>query len=831
MNGNLRLISIVIFLLLSRGVVAQTGEGYATGNIYNDLLNLNTVGSALYIAAHPDDENTRLITYLSKGRHISTAYLSLTRGDGGQNLIGTEKGPKLGVIRTYELLAARSLDGGKQFFTRANDFGYSKTAEETFNIWDRDKVLADVVWAIRRTKPDVIITRFPPEKYHYPTHGHHQASAILAEEAFELAADPDAFPEQLKYVDVWQTKRLYWNTSTWFYRRTNQPFDSTGKILMDCGAYNAFLGKSCGEIAGESRSQHKSQGFGASRQLGEVDEYFEFVKGTEANKDLFEDIDLTWRRFENGDEIERILHKAYAAFNPKEPESIIPLLLQARELMMPLIRDIRVAEKYFELNQLILHLTGVYFEATTGDHSIVAGDSVDVKVSIINRSDYPVKLQSIYFYPTSMTLEMDSLLPPNRLIQFEQKGILSSDYEIKTPYWLKEKQESIGMYNVNDQRITGMPVRKSNLQASVFLKINGNDFEFKTPLQFKWVDRVKGEQFRDVVVAPPATVNILENVRIFNTDNSQDVALKIKAWENDITGSFEVQLPEGWTSNGSDHSFHFDNKGDEQIFHISVTPPGHESGGELQIILNIDGKKYNYSLTDMHYDHLPYITYFESARSKLVHFKMKKCEGIIGYIMGAGDNVPENLERIGFKVEMIDRHSIESVDLSDYQAILIGIRAYNTQEWLPGKKQILMDYVKNGGNLIVQYQTTWGILTQDFSPYPMTVGSERVTEEDAKMNFTNNRERILNYPNKITEADFENWVQERGLYFAKEWDGHFRPVFKSHDTGEKDSEGSLIVADYGKGTFMYTGISFFRELPAGVSGAFRLLANIICYKK
>lgn len=827
---SIRLLLVWILLLWASTSFSQTQFPYAAGDIHQELEKLQRLGSALYIAAHPDDENTRLITYLAEGKKVETAYISLTRGDGGQNLIGTEIGTDLGIIRTQELLAARRTDGGQQFFTRANDFGYSKTPAETFTIWDRDKVLADLVWVIRKWQPDVMITRFAPERYNYPTHGHHTASAILAEEAFDLAGDPDAYPEQLTYVDPWQPKRLYWNTSSWFYSRTGREFKEEDYVKIEVGGYNTSLGKSYGEIAGRSRSQHKSQGFGASETKGSIPEYFELVKGTPVEEDFFEDIDLSWGRVQGGEPIGDLLQRAQVEFDLNDPTAILPYLVEAYALMEGLEDNRYVAAKKASLKDLIGAVSGLYVEVTAEQYAYSPGDSIPLTLELVNRAGAEMSDLAVMWPLSGIWATTDDDLAANERVNVEGGILLPPNFPYSNPYYLRQPMDGIGMYTVNDQTMRGLPEAEQPLTTQVQVTIEGQPIQFTVPVKYKWVDRVDGELFRDIEITPPVTIAFEEPVLAFTNGQPRAIKLVVTSWKDNLAAGIHLNLPEGWSNMARLGELTFDKVGEEQIVEVEVTPPMGSSVGEISAAVEVDGKKYGYSRVSIEYDHIPIQTYFPPAQAKVMNVDVAKKGEKVGYIMGAGDAVPEHLEQIGFAVTAINESNISSIDLSVFDAILVGIRAYNTENWLAPKQPLLLEYVKNGGNLIVQYQTTWGLLTDEIGPYPLKIGRDRVTVESAPIHINDTKEPLVNTPNQLTEADFEGWVQERGLYFAEEWDDNYRSVFRANDPGEEPSEGMLVVADYGKGAFMYTGISFFRVLPGGAPGAFRLLANLISYE-
>lgn len=825
-----RIFGFFLLLLIALPSSAQQHFSYAAGDLYASLEKLQVLGSALYIAAHPDDENTRLITYLAKGKKVETAYISLTRGDGGQNLIGTEIGTDLGIIRTQELLAARRTDGGQQFFTRANDFGYSKTPAETFTLWNREQVLGDLVWVIRKWQPDVLITRFAPERYNYPTHGHHTASAILAEEAFDLAGNPDAYPEQLLYVDTWQPKRLYWNTSSWFFNRTGRSFNEEDYLKIEVGGYDAALGQSYGEIAGKSRSQHKSQGFGAAQTKGSIPEYFELVKGTPVKDDFFEDIDLSWRRISGGEQVGQLLQRAQVEFSINDPAAILPYLTEAYAILATLEPDRYVDKKKADLRDLIVGLSGLYIEATADGYAYSPGDSLTIDLSLVNRGGVDMTIDQVRWPLSALDRVVTKPLENNTSFNLSGGILLPPNYPFSAPYYLRQPMASVGMYTVNDPTIRGLATMKPSLVVNLQVTINNQPLALTVPVQYKWVDRVDGELFRQLEITPPVTLAFEEPVLAFTNGTPRTIHVRVTAWKENIDATVGIQLPNGWAQAASNKTLSFSKAGEEQMVSFQVTPPKGSATASIRATALVKGKEYSHSRVSIDYDHIPIQTYFPPATAKVMNVTVATAGNDIGYIMGAGDAVPEHLEQIGYNVTELTADNIGVQDLSRFEAILVGIRAYNTEEWLPAKTPMLHEYVKDGGNLIVQYQTTWGLLTDEIGPYPFSIGRDRVTVEEAPITFIDPNEPILQWPNTLTEADFKGWVQERGLYFAENWSDDYRTVFKANDPGDKPSEGMLLIADYGKGSFMYTGLSFFRVLPGGAPGAFRLLANLISYR-
>ncbi|MEQ8359220.1 MAG: PIG-L family deacetylase [Cytophagales bacterium] len=799
----------------------------SAGELLLNLKKLNTLGSVLYIAAHPDDENTRMISYFANEACMRTAYLSLTRGDGGQNLIGPEKAEKMGLIRTQELLEARKKDGGIQFFSRANDFGYSKHPDETLKIWGKDEVLSDVVWIIRKFRPDVIITRFSPNSAGQ-THGHHTSSAMLALEAFSMSGDKNAFPEQLEHVDTWQADRIYWNTSWWFYGRRD--FDKTGLTMVDVGEFNTLLGKNYGEIAGSSRSMHKSQGFGASESKGSIEEYLDPIDGKEAPENVLEGINTNWSRVDKGEKVSEHIQLAIEQFDPENPASIVRHLISARQALANLKDDFWKEIKYEQINELILDCMGFTIEALCDGYVYAPGDSVSFNLEAINRSKGDLVISNISLLNNGYSENLNLVLKYNQLEQKQLNFKIPTDAEISNPYWLKQDHE-YGLYNVEDQRLIGLPETPPFMQLKVVLKMGDTELEKIIPFNYRWVDRVKGELYRDMVIAPPVSINFLEKTLVFNKGAKKNLKVSIKAFKDNVEAKVKFEIPEGWTVNPKELNLSFPEKGNTRIVDLEISPGSSSINGTIKAFAEIEGRSYQRSFEEIDYDHIKHINYFPKAIMPLVSIDLQRKGDLLAYIKGAGDDVPEALMQMGYQIEFLDENALIQSDLSKYDAIILGVRAFNTQTWLYEAHETLMKYVYEGGNLILQYNTSRGLNFEKMGPYKFELGRDRVTVEEAKINIKVQDHPILNTPNKIDDRDFENWVQERGLYFASSWDENYVAPFESMDPGEEPTKGMLITAKYGKGYYTYTGISFFRQLPAGVPGAYRLFANLISLGK
>ncbi|WP_020532733.1 PIG-L family deacetylase [Flexithrix dorotheae] len=823
---------LLAILILPFEILAQAGPDPSknSSEIKHALNKLQVLGSVLYVAAHPDDENTRMITYMANEKGMRTAYLSLTRGDGGQNLIGKEVREQMGLIRTQELLAARRTDGGEQFFSRANDFGYSKHPDETLTIWDKEKVLADAVWVIRKFKPDVIITRFSPYR-DGETHGHHTTSAKIALEAFSAAADPNRFPEQLEFVAPWQAKRILWNTSWWFFR-TQKNHDYSQYLKIDAGAYNTLLGKSYGEIAAESRSMHKSQGFGASKQRGSEIEYLGHLAGDSAATDLFEGIVTNWDRVDGSEKVKALIKKAIANYNIEKPSASLSTLLKAHAEITKLPADNHYVNlKKQELEDLILQCAGIWADANSKVYSTSPGDSLFVTARIIKRSEAKVVLKEIDYQYTK--IKNDSLLEFNKLVSVLDSFKIPTNLSYSQPYWLKETPLK-GMFQVENQELIGLPENEPPLSVIYDLEIESEginrEISLVTPVMYRWVDPADGEKYRPLAIAPPVTANIAEQVYIFANQEALPVNIVLKSNTQDIEGELTLDLPKGWKVSPDKIPFSFKEKFEELNTTFQVTPPVGQSIGKVKALVKIGDQILDYSLKIIDYPHIPVQTIFPKAEAKLAKLDIQIQGKKIGYIMGSGDAVPEALRQIGYTVDILSDEDINTDNLSQYDAVITGVRTYNTNSRMKFHQKYLMEYVEKGGNVIVQYNTS-RTLSMDLGPYPLKISRDRVTVEEAEVKLLNPNHEILNFPNKITEADFDGWVQERGLYFPNEWDNKYEAILSMNDPGEEAKSGSLLVTQYGEGNYIYTGLSFFRELPAGVPGAYRLLANLIGYGK
>ncbi len=821
-------------VLLSFGFLKAQDQ--SSSAIYHEISKLGNSARVLYLAAHPDDENTSMISYLANERKYQTAYLSLTRGDGGQNLIGTELGAQLGILRTQELMQARRIDGGKQFFSRALDFGYSKTADETYQQWGKDLILSDVVQIIRKFRPDIIITRFPPDAR--AGHGHHTASAELALEAFDLAADPQAFPDQLENFKPWQVKRIFWNHSAWWEPKLDSLAASDPTyVKMDVGTYVEELGLSCNELASHSRSQHKSQGFGVALARGSSDEYLKLMKGEGCKSDPMEGIASSWQRF-NFPAGDQLIAEILKDFNFSKPSASVNKLLD----LLKASEAINEADqrRYFQdrLRKIIASSLGLHVELLSPSEYSLSNLNSKFKLSYVSRSDLQLSLPKAENIGSQLVLDPSTLkgegktlsgdnnwfiLEPNAANSLE--FTLEKDLPLSQPYWLRNPYKTVFQLDENSQ--IGLAENEATLASHLPLRVEGRLFYLPISAIFKFSDRVEGEIVRPLMITPDLVVKADRSNLIFVDEGSQELALNFRAFK---AGEFSVNLQaEGWQLEPKSMQLNFKDPDSRLIKKVKISPKAKAANTALSINNSASGESLK-SLYEIDYSHIDKRMVLEAADVNLVRLDLQKQGDKVAYINGAGDKVAEAIELMGYKVDILDAAALAAADLSQYQAVIAGIRAYNTQEWLLDYNDKLMAYVKAGGNYIVQYNTrSRRSASLDFGPYPFEISRKRVTEENAEVTFALADHRLLNAPNKINKADFDNWVQERGLYFADNWDEKYQAPLAWHDSGEEDLYGALIIADVGQGSFIYTGISFFRELPAGVPGAFRLLANLISY--
>ncbi len=805
--------------------VAQPSVPVGEGERRLALRKLSVLASVLYVAAHPDDENTAMLAYLAKERLARAGYLALTRGDGGQNLIGTEQGPLLGLIRTEELLGARRIDGAEQHFTRAIDFGYSKTPAETLAVWGREAALADLVWAIRSFRPDVIITRFPASGD--GGHGHHTASAILAREAFDAAADPARFPEQLALVSPWRAKRLLWNS---WRRDGDQRPVVPGTVKVDLGAYSPALGLAYTELAAASRTMHKSQGFGSRERRGSLLNDLEPVAGEPPTTDLLDGVDTTWGRVPGGGAVARLLAEAEAAYDPRRPEGIVPLLARAHATLDGLGADPWVALKRSEIAAAIRACTGLWLEAVAQAPSAVPGGEVKVATAAINRSAAEVTLKAVSLANVAATTWAGAPAPLefNRPATADWTLALPATARPSQPHWL-ERPPGTGMYEIGDQRMVAMARTPPALSATFTVTVAGRDVAFVEPVVFRETDPVDGERSRPVTVVPRVAVSLAESVLVFGDGSAKKVRVAVTANAAVATATARLRVPPGWRAEPGGVPLALAGGGETTV-ELTLHPPAAASEGVVEAVVEAEGESYGRGVVTVDHRHIPLQTVLEDARARVLRIDLRRDGSRVGYVMGAGDEIPGVLRQLGYEVTLLSDGDLGEGSLDRFDAIVVGVRAYNTRDALRQAQPRLLAWVRGGGTLVVQYNVSRELVVTQLGPYPFKVTRDRVTEENAPVELTAPGHPLLTVPNRIGAADFDGWVQERGLYFPGEWDPAYETVMAMHDTGEKPLAGAVLFARYGKGAFVHTSLAFFRQLPAGVPGAIRLFANLLAAK-
>ncbi len=773
------------------------GQSMNSAQLQNELQKLTTVASVLYVAAHPDDENTALLTYLAQELKLETAYLSLTRGGGGQNLIGPELKEKLGLIRANELLQARKIDGAKQLFTRARDFGYSKGPEDTLENWQEEKVLGDVVYAVRYFKPDIIITRFNPDAG--PTHGHHTVSAQLAVKAFNLAADPSQFPEQLALVSVHQAKRIFWNG---YGRRgpggraPSMASESREIISLEIGKYNPLLGSSYTEIAARSRSMHKSQGFGRAGNRGPQTERLILLDGEPTNGDMLHGIDTSWNRFANGTPVGKSFSAAVEAFDPNAPWIMVKHLIEADQQLVKVKGSRIAAAKRKSTQKLIASALGLHFEARSDTGYLTPGDQVALEVELTHRSPVSATVKSMRAsafngdsWPQNITLAHAQNL--NQRLSRDHAEMTSIDFKLPEdtpltqPFWLKEEPET-GIYHFKNDRLLELTNIPPPLAVSAEIEVNGHSIELTTPVIQRVSDPVKGEVHHLVSVRPKVVLEPSAAVLLFEGTQSKQVELTVTANTGGVSGNLLADAPRGWSVEIDDARLEFPQGDSAQTRLAKITPPAGASEGTIQFRFNTSGgETFDYRSNQIEYEHIGRQPILARAATKVTRLDLKRMGNRIAVIVGVGDPVPETLTNIGYEVDLIDVADLDRNQLKGYDSVILGPRTFDALTGLDRNYDELLAYVQNGGTLISQYNTTSSRAKSKFrSPYPLQISRDRVSEEHVEMRMLKPEHPVFNVPNKITAKDFDNWIQERGLYFSNDWDDNYEAVISANDRGE-----------------------------------------------
>ncbi len=873
------------FILYPLSFGAQVRPIYDMGavGLAQQLERLQTTASAMHTGAHPDDEDSGLLAYLARSDYARTAYLSLNRGEGGQNVIGQEIFELLGVIRTEELLQARRLDGGQQFFTRVMDYGFSKTRAEAARIWGENLVLGDMVRAIRMFRPLVIISRFSGTPA--DGHGHHQLAGYLTPIAYKAAADPKQFPEQLKEgLLPWQAKKLY--VGQGFTQNPNNP----PTLIINTGEYDPLLGRSDFEIAMEGRSQHKSQEMGSLELRGKQTSSMRLLETNtekvEIEKDVFDGIDtsitgipkLVGLTDSNIDgelkDAQNAAAKALANYNALNPQKIIEPLVeglravrkarneiakkQTRQSSVPLTdADSLLAQKEREFSDALQSAAGVVVDALTDSETVVAGDKTGVAVRVFAPETSNVKINSATVnVPNSWTVN-NATPPDTPTVGFRSRNenalkayffdlSVPTDARPTQPYWLESPRKDFAFdWSAPDAK-KNMPFQSPLATAEVKMNVGGEDIIVLKPVQYRYADDIRGELRRDLNVVPMVNIALDSNLIIAPTSSKSQTQKVVMSVTNnaprETKGTIKLDLPAGWTANSVSADFVLKARGEKTALVFDVTIPANAKVDSYKILAeaNVGGQIYNQTMQEIAYPHIQTHRRYLPAEISAKVIDVKVAPVKVGYIMGTGDRVPEAIKRLGLDVTMLEEKDLSTGNLSKFDTIVVGIRASQVRPDFVANNGRLLDFVKNGGTLIVQYQQS-EYVAQNLPPFPakmdiqvngtQRISNVRVTDENAPVKILEPKNPVFNFPNKITLSDWDNWVQERNLYNFTTIDPKYTPLLESHDEGDPESNGGLVYAKIGRGNYIYNSYSFFRQLPNGVPGAYRLLANMLSLPK
>ncbi|MFV0387441.1 MAG: NEW3 domain-containing protein [Pyrinomonadaceae bacterium] len=861
------LLTLVTFFGLFQPTNAQVRAIYDRGaaGLGQELNRIATSASVMHIAAHPDDEDSDLLSYLARHDHARTVYLALNRGDGGQNVIGDELFESLGVIRTEELLQARRLDGGEQMFTRVMDYGFSKQRSEAARIWGENLVLGDMVRAIRIFRPLVIISRFagiPRDG-----HGQHQLAGYLSPIAFKAAADPNMFPEQLKEgLQPWKALKFY--RSDGFRPDPKDP----PTLTINTGQYDPLLGRTYAEIALEGRSQHKSQEMGTVEYRGKVvsgvklvDSY---VKVPEKESDVFDGINTTLTGYAelegNGAEAytkemtaaQNAINEAIAKFDQDTPAAILPLLVEgykharaaAESTKSPILKDF-AQRKANDFADAVKRASSIVIDALSDVETINPGGSTKVSVKIFAPENAKLSVKSVSIDAPSGWKSAKADAPTFDPRDFRRRDEIarSSSYfevtapnnaQITMPYWLRNPVDSHFLYDwstAGDSK--NMPFAPPLLEAKTALTINGETFEYTQPVEYRYADDIRGEIRRELNVVPKVTIGLESDLLIApKADTASTYNVVITAKNNTpagISGKLKLDLPKGWKSKPDSGNFSLPNSGNSTAVTFDVTIPRTAKIGDYPIraYAEVDGKQFDQEMKVIEYPHIQTHCVYKNAVLNAEVINLKVAPVKVGYIMGSGDKVPDALKRLGVSVTILDKRELSVGDLNRFDTIVVGVRASQVRPDFVANNGRLIDFMKNGGTLIVQYQRN-DYVERGLAPYPVEMnGNARTVDENAKVTILDPKATIFNYPNHITDADFNNWVQERHLYSMTGWGKEYKPLLESHDEGEGEIKGGMLEANVGKGKYIFTSYSWFRQLPKGVPGAYRIFANMISQPK
>ena len=870
--------------------MADIGEMAGTTNaseVWRALQRLQTTATVLHTVAHPDDENGALLTWLSRARGIRTGLYSTTRGEGGANLIGSELFDALGIVRTEEHLASVRYYGIDLFFSSAVDFGYSKRLDETLEKWDYEMLLEDMVRLIRLYRPDVIIARYQGNRQ--DGHGHHQASGVVTKEAFRVAGDANRFPEHLaEGLQPWQPKKLYISRSRW--RRSNDTGD-VPVLNIDTGEYNALLGLSYSQIARQGLSYQRSQGAGQTRaSKGSSVSELRLVDTTlseqpKSENTLFDGLDTTISGMAklaniptlNAEftQLQDSVDAAVSAYDARQPWTIVPHLVSGLRTTRGLIEKIQEAgtnsseqshllfllrnkeQEFMTAANAALGVSLEVFVQPAGERSVdtftvaIPGQKFSIGMRMVNPA--PVAAEFINAWLDTPegwnTHQIQGDEDAKEMTPIETNKPVSIEFGVEVPqnavytqpYWSRASEYHDAVYTLNHPESRFLPFTPPEVHGVVTYRVDGVDFIATQPAQTRSINRPWGERRRLLTVAPAISLSVSPRIGVIPISESTMTGGKttfittvemLNNVKGESEGTLSLKLPDGWQASPENAPFAFTHEGASKTFTFQVSAEDVEAGNvyTLQAVATYNGKEYTtgYQTID-HRDLEPRHLYHPATMTlHSISLELPQKNLSIGYIMGVGDKVPEALEQIGIDVEMLDREELRTGDLNRFDTILVGIRAYAVRRDLVAYNSRLLDYVHKGGNLIVQYQTP-EFDAAPFGPYPYTMGRrpEEVSEEDAKVTILMPDNPIFRSPNQITEADFDGWVEERGSKFLTEWDANYQALLTCNDREQEPQHGGFMYAEYGQGTYTYAAYAFYRQLPAGVGGAYRLFINML----
>ncbi len=864
--------------LLAQSLPSQDSGSPGLAQMFDRL---RTTARLLHTTAHPDDDDGTMLVFESRGEGATTMMLTLNRGEGGQNKFGAEFSDELGILRTLELLQADRYYGVEQRFTRVVDFGYSKTAEETFAKWGgHDTALADMVRVIRTFRPDVIVCRFDGSSR--DGHGHHQAAGILSREAFRAAADPNRFPEQIREgLLPWQTKKLYTGNV-----RNNEDYT----LRIETGTYSPILGMSFAQFSIEGLRFQSSQGVGGFYIApGHTYRYYKLLdsvlpRPSGQEKSLFDGIDTTLPALSSrlGAEeskaaflkpalvaIQRSIEEATAAFSVYDPSRSAPPLLSALKQTRDVIRQLESSQlSAAAQNDVLAHLQtkreqlemainlalGTNLEASVDPATptqpffgifrqeqtslfAVPGQTLTVTARLYNRANLTLRPREIRldapsgWQVTTLSADLKSLNTNDAAVaQF--RITVPADATYTRPYWHRQNPQQ-NVYTIDDLRYLTLPLPPPPLRAHAIYSLGEGEGDISTVVQARYVDPAYGQSERLLTVAPPLAIEIEPGTQVISTHSGSPIEVTVGV-HNNVPGAANSVLrlhpPADWHAEPDSRPAEFSAEGEYKTFTFAVKPAALREGGyELKASLEYQGKQYNQGYHTIGRHDVGFFHNYLPAQQRISAVDVVVPRGLkVGYIMGAGDDIPTVLKQLGISVEVISPDELASGSLSRFDTIVVGIRAYDVRKDVRAYNYRLLDFVKRGGTLLVQYNASVGAFNQGhYTPYPATLSNERVTVEEAPVEIVAAADPIFGAPNRISARDFEGWVQERGLYFMGQWDEHFQPLLASADPGESLKNGGMLYARYGQGTYIYTGYAFFRQLPAGVPGAIRLFVNLL----